>query len=287
MSRPILRSASSSRRWCWPSRAARTALSALAAGVLAILVAAGPALGVEPASGVAPSIKVEPTPARIVHHGSRSRPVVALTFDDCRDREAVLALVRTLHREGVPATFFPYGYAVRRSPDLWVAVAAAGFPIGNHTLSHPDLVPLAEGTVRYEFRAWRRIVQPIVGAAAIPYARPPYGAFNLTTARAAAQEGYPTLVLWDIDTRDWARPSAAVIAGRAGRGTNGSIILMHCGPRQTVDALPAIIAGYRGRGFGFVTIPELLEGTGPRLGEGRVQPVGGRRLDPRGRPIAL
>ncbi len=260
---------------------------ALASAFLGLLVAAGPALGVEPASGVAPSIRVEPGPARVVHHGPRSRPVVALTFDDCRDREAVLALVRALRREGVPATFFPYGYAVRRAPDLWREIAAAGFPIGNHTLSHPDLVPLAEGGVRYEFRAWRRIVEPIVGTAAIPYARPPYGAFNLTTARAAAREGYPTLVLWDIDTRDWTRPSAAVIAARAGRGRNGSIILMHCGPRQTVDALPTIIAGYRGRGFGFVTIPELLEGTGPRLGEGRVQPADGRRLDPRGRPIAL
>lgn len=273
--RPVFRSAHRRRR------------GALVSAFLALLVAAGPALGVEPASGVAPSIRVEPGTARIVRHGSRSRPVVALTFDDCRDREAVLALVRPLRREGVPATFFPYGYAVRRAPDLWREVAAAGFPIGNHTLSHPDLTTLAEGSVRYEFRAWRRIVEPLVGAAAIPYARPPYGAFNFTTARAAAREGYPTLVLWDIDTRDWTRPSAAVIAGRAGRGTNGSIILMHCGPRQTVDALPAIIAGYRARGFGFVTIPELLEGTGPRLGEGRVQPVDGRRLDPRGHPIAL
>lgn len=283
MSRPVLRSASLPRR----RRLSGAVIVALAVGALAVLVAAGPALGVEPASGVAPSIKVEPAPARIVRHGPRSRPVVALTFDDCRDREAVLALVRALRQEGVPATFFPYGYAVRRSPDLWVAVAAAGFPIGNHTLSHPDLVPLAEGTVRYEFRAWRRIVEPIIGAVAIPYARPPYGAFNATTARAAGKEGYAALVLWDIDTRDWARPSAAVIAERAGRGTNGSIILMHCGPRQTVNALPAIIAGYRARGFGFVTIPELIEGTGPRLGEGRVQPVDGRRIDPRGRPIAL
>lgn len=260
--------------------------AALVGAVLALLIGAGPVLGVEPGSGVAPSIKVAPGPARIVHHGSRSRPVVALTFDDCRDREAVLALVRTLRREGVPATFFPYGYAVRRSPDLWAEVAAAGFPIGNHTLSHPNLVRLAEGAVRYQFRAWRRIVEPIVGAAAIPYARPPYGAFNVTTARAAAQEGYPTLVLWEIDTRDWTRPPAAVIARRAGQGTNGSIILMHCGPRQTVDALPVIIAGYRARGFGFVTIPELVEGTGPRLGRGRVQPVEGRRLDPPGHLIA-
>jgi len=280
--RPVSRSARSrsARRRRW---------GALVSAFVALLMAAGPALGVEPASGVVPSIKLEPGPARIVSHGPRSRPVVALTFDDCRDREGVLALLRTLRGEGVPATFFPYGYAVRRAPDLWRQVAAAGFPIGNHTLSHPNLVTLAEGAVRYEFRAWRRIVEPIVGPAAIPYARPPYGSFNPATARAAAREGYPTLVLWDIDTRDWARPSAAVIADRAGRGTNGSIILMHCGPRQTVDALPAIIAGYRARGFGFVTIPELLEGTGPRLGEGRVAvpSADGQLVGPRGRPIAL
>ena len=219
--------------------------------------------------GATPATSTEQRTARVFAHGSRTRHVVALTFDDCRDRKAVLALYRTLEDEHVPATFFPYGYAVRRSPGLWRMVAAAGFPIGNHTLSHPDLVRLRQGGVRYQFRAWRQVVDRIVGGGTIPYARPPFGHYNARTLRAADLEGYGTLVMWDVDTRDWSGLPAAQVAARAERGSNGSIVLMHCGPSATVKALPSIIAAYRARGFGFVTIPELLEGTGPIGGHGR------------------
>jgi peptidoglycan/xylan/chitin deacetylase (PgdA/CDA1 family) len=210
--------------------------------------------------------------APVVRHGPRTRPVVALTFDDCRDREPLLALVRELRYEGVPATFFPYGYAVRRNPTTWQLVAADGFPIGNHTLSHRDLVGLTERGVRYQFRQMRRVVDPIIGTPTIPYARPPYGRYDAMTGRAAALEGYRALVMWDVDTRDWARASVGGVVRRATRGTNGSIILMHCGPAATIAALPRIISAFRARGMGFVTIPELLEGTGPPGGRGRAAP---------------
>ena len=70
--------------------------------------------------------------------------------------------------------------------------------------------------------------------------------------------GYPTLVMWDVDTRDWSGISASRIVARAVRGTRGSIILMHAGPRNTTRALGAIIRNYRARGYAFVTVPELL-----------------------------
>jgi peptidoglycan/xylan/chitin deacetylase (PgdA/CDA1 family) len=217
------------------------------------------------------------TTVPVVRHGPRTRSVVALTFDDCRDREPVLALVRELRYEGVPATFFPYGYAVRRNPTTWRVVAADGFPIGNHTLSHRDLVGLTERGVRYQLRQMRRVVDPLIGTATIPYARPPYGRYDATTRHAAALEGYRALVLWDVDTRDWAGASPGGIVKRATRGTNGSIVLMHCGPAATIAALPRIIAAFRARGMGFVTIPELLEGTGPPAGRGRIAPPGSPR----------
>jgi len=45
-------------------------------------------------------------------------------------------------------------------------------------------------------------------------------------------------------------------AGEA--GTNGSVVLLHCGPDATPWLLPSLIAAYRARGFRFVTIPQLL-----------------------------
>ena len=49
-----------------------------------------------------------------------------------------------------------------------------------------------------------------------------------------------------------------LIAGRGVSGGNGAIVLLHAGPDLTPHILPAIIAGYRARGFGFVTVPDLL-----------------------------
>jgi hypothetical protein len=61
------------------------------------------------------------------------------------------------------------------------------------------------------------------------------------------------------------------------------VILRHAGPYHTPEARPAIIAGLRARGFGFVTVPQLLhsEGIGPVTG------VGGQIGSPRSVPLAL
>jgi hypothetical protein len=49
----------------------------------------------------------------------------------------------------------------------------------------------------------------------------------------------------------------------AEHGTNGSVILMHCGPSSTPTFLGSVIDYYRSRGFGFVTVPQLLSGKVP------------------------
>ena len=197
-------------------------------------------------------------PARVVAHGSRARPVVALTFDDGWDADATRRIVSILRAEHVTATFFPYGIAVRRHPELWRQIAEDGFPIGNHTQSHPDLTRLGAAGVRAQFRVDQQTVEPIIGMPLIPFARPPYGAWNETTASAASADGYRALVLWDVDSRDWSGIRASAIVRRASAGENGSIVLMHAGPEQTVHALKSIIASYRARGFDFVTVPQIL-----------------------------
>jgi peptidoglycan/xylan/chitin deacetylase (PgdA/CDA1 family) len=197
-------------------------------------------------------------PARVIAHGSRARPVVALTFDDGWDADATRRILSILEAEHVTATFFPYGIAVRRHPGLWQRIADAGFPIGNHTQSHPDLTRLGAAGVRAQFRVDQQTVEPIIGRELIPFARPPFGAWNETTAQAASADGYRALVLWDVDSRDWSGLRASAIVSRATAGRNGSIVLMHAGPEQTVHALKSIIASYRARGFDFVTVPEIL-----------------------------
>ncbi len=198
--------------------------------------------------------------AKAVYNGSRAKKVVALTFDDGYSPVALRQILAILKREKIVATFFPYGWAVHADPAGWHMVVAAGYPIGNHTLSHAILTNLTPDQVTDQLVRGRRTIDLYSGGTSVPLMRPPGGAFNAVTARAIAKAGYRTIVMWDVDTFDWQGPSASTIVKRATKGTNGSIVLMHSGPLNTPKALPAIIANYRARGFTFVTVPQLLAG---------------------------
>ena len=73
--------------------------------------------------------------------------------------------------------------------------------------------------------------------------------------------------MWDVDTLDWQDPGPAVVVDRAvGRSSRGSIVLMHDTHEQTVEAVPAVIDGLRGRGFALATVEEQLGGVLPDAG---------------------
>ena len=193
----------------------------------------------------------------VVYAGNRESRTIALTFDDGYYPSSVLSILATLRREGVKATFFPTSRAVKASPATWRQVAAAGHPIGNHTISHPDLTELGYTSIVYQITASRTTIRSVTGYRQTPYVRPPYGAWNSTVVRAAANYGYRKVVLWDVDSQDWRRPARSTLVYNATRGRNGSIVLLHTLP-NTADALTSIIRSYKARGFRFVTIPKMF-----------------------------
>ncbi len=73
-----------------------------------------------------------------VYHGDRSRPSLALTFDD-GPSESTPALLEILEDQQVRATFFMCGRNVRRFPQVAREVRHRGHEIGNHTDTHPHL----------------------------------------------------------------------------------------------------------------------------------------------------
>ncbi|MGZ6345885.1 MAG: polysaccharide deacetylase family protein [Candidatus Limnocylindrales bacterium] len=195
----------------------------------------------------------------VVSHGSRTAPVVALTFDDGTNPANCRRLFATLLADRVPATFFPKAQAMRLDPAFWRIVADAGYPIGDHTLTHPELPTLSYKAQEAEITGARRLAESITGRPMLRAFRPPYGAYDATTLAAAGAAGFPTVLLWDTSDRDTS-PSGTLpemlAAGEAGR--NGSIVLLHCWPDATPWLLPSLIASYQARGFRFVTIPQLL-----------------------------
>ena len=196
--------------------------------------------------------------AATVHHGTRTAKVVALTFDDGWSPARVRQILAILVRNRVAATFFPYARAMRSSPSTWRALVAAGYPVGNHTVSHPRLTKLSNAAIRHQICGFRAVADPILGVRSIDWFRPPYGRWNGRVATIARSCGYRHVLLWDVDTRDWGRSSPWTIAARALSGRDGSIVLLHAGPANTPYALQRIIDGYRARGFEFVTIPQMF-----------------------------
>jgi peptidoglycan/xylan/chitin deacetylase (PgdA/CDA1 family) len=244
-------------------------LLGIALAVLVLLPApASATTAATPDSAASPA----PAPgAAVLTHGPRTRPVVALTFDDGWGARTCGDLVRILETTHTAATFFPNAVYVERSPRLWRYIAQLGFPIGNHTTSHPPMPSLDYRHQLAQIASDRTIVERVIGMPTIPVFRPPYGLYDATTVRAAGAAGYAYVLNWDASFADSSRrrggrpwPIASYVRA-ASRGVNGSVILGHCGSPVDLAALPAVIAGYRARGFTFVTVPQLLgmPGAGP------------------------
>ncbi len=231
------------------------------------VVVATPTTAVSPTPGASPSESPvalpSPSPslapARNFSHGSRSRRSIALTFDDGWNVPACRSIVGTLLDDHVAATFFPNAMYVREDPSFWNWVARQGFPVGSHTTTHHRITALSPDALAEELVSGRRIDDAALGSPSIPVLRPPFGAYDAAALRTAGKAGFRLVVGWDVDSRDWAARSVGEVVANSVRGTNGSIILLHCGSALTPLALPAIIDHYRANGFAFVTIPELFD----------------------------
>ncbi len=209
--------------------------------------------------GAAAAVDARVPSARVVSHGTRAVRTIALTFDDGSSPQNCRRILAQLVAQGVPATFFPMAAAIRLDPTFWHLVAAAGYPIGDHTMTHPHLPRLRYAAQLRQMASSRAVVESILGGPMLDVFRPPYGEYDAATEAAAGAAGFPTLLLWDIDPRDWSSsdtmPQKLAAAEQA---TNGSVVLLHCGPNATPYLLRDLIAFYRDHGFRFVTVPTLL-----------------------------
>ena len=196
-----------------------------------------------------------------------SRRLVALTFDAGANADAVPSILATLRRAGVPATFFLTGNFVRDFPVAALSIAAAGFRIGDHTITHPHLTQLADAAVQQEILGGARQITAVTGKDPAPLFRFPFGDVSARVISIANQAGYVP-VRWTIDTLGWegtaGHINAQVVASRVlAAARPGEIVLMHVGSNPDdhttldADALPRVISGLRALGYSFVTLDAL------------------------------
>lgn len=213
--------------------------------------------GVPCPSGIVRATATGPA-APLVYAGPRTQPVIALTIDDGASDSAVLADLAILEREQVNATFFPIGENVVRSPSVWRAVAAAGFPIANHTYDHFNLTCLTYAGIAADLERDDAAVSRIIGEPLLPVVRPPGGDWDQLVLQGARAAGEQAVVIWDTTLGDTGRGDVAQLVANGERARPGSIVLMHANGPLTQQALPILIAHYRALGYRFVTVGQLL-----------------------------
>jgi peptidoglycan-N-acetylglucosamine deacetylase len=199
-----------------------------------------------------------------VFSGSRTVHDIALTFDDGPSPLPPASdFVNELGYLHVPATFFEIGEQIPTyDPGGTVEkrMLADGDMIGDHTWSHPDLEGLSPFEQREQISEGAAEIKRATGFEPCLF-RAPDGAVDSSVLNEARSLGMTT-IQWDIDPRDWALPGEAeIIEDVLSNAHNGGIVEEHFGggPRyETLDALPAEVAGLRARGYQFVTLTQML-----------------------------
>ena len=203
-----------------------------------------------------------------VRLGTPHRREIALTFDD-GPGPFTARILGVLRRFRATATFFEIGRQVRAYPRLTARLLAAGIAIGDHTEDHPPLAQLSPAAQADEIDRAAAAIHA-AGAHGPLLFRPPYGSFDDSTL-ALLRARDMVMVLWTVDTADYARPGVKRIIYTALSGARpGAILLFHDGGgdrSQTLASLPRILRRLTERGYRLVTVPQLLEHDPPPDGQ--------------------
>ncbi|MGH2442320.1 MAG: polysaccharide deacetylase family protein [Chloroflexota bacterium] len=207
------------------------------------------------------------SPARLFYHGNAGKRQIALTFDAGADRGYAGAILSTLERLHLHATFGMTGRWARANPDLVRRMARDKDEFINHTYDHRSFTgvstqsgPLTRAQRIWEIEQADRAIRSLTGHSSKPYFRPPYGDLDAGTLTLVRSLGYRDVVMWTVDTLGWEHLSAPQIVRRSlTLAVPGAIFLMHVGSQsQDSVALPRVIELLKKRGYRFVTISLLL-----------------------------
>ena len=182
---------------------------------------------------------------------------VAISFDCAWGTDYTETLLNIMEREKVVSTFFMVEFWTTKYPDLVKKIAGGGHAIGTHSTTHSYMSKLTEAQIEEELTRSSMAIKAVTGEEVTLF-RPPYGDYDDLLIETAQRLGLYT-IQWDVDSLDWKNLSAAEIAARVTSGVkNGSIVLFHNNGLHTAEALPAVIADLKEKGFTFVRIDDLI-----------------------------
>jgi peptidoglycan/xylan/chitin deacetylase (PgdA/CDA1 family)/N-acetylmuramoyl-L-alanine amidase len=242
----------------------RDSLAKAYAGAIAKYLDPGQSRGGSSAANVA--ARVSDIQTKLVDRGSTGRQELALTLDAGAETGYTAAILDTLKRRGVRATFGLTGAWAESNPDLARRITAEGHAVMNHSYSHaswtgrsPGTRPLSADQRRQEVERAEGAIERTTGVSARPFFRSPYGDQDAGVLRDLGALGYRYNVLWTFDSGAWKGVKAEEIVSRGLKAAApGAIFVLHVAEQQDAFALDRLIDGLAAAGYSFVTVPQLL-----------------------------
>ncbi|HNW76341.1 MAG TPA: polysaccharide deacetylase family protein [Bacteroidales bacterium] len=190
-------------------------------------------------------------PENLVSRMPDDEKAVYLTFDDGPVPEVTPEVLRILADRHVGATFFMVGDNIRKHPDIYEQVVAAGHAVGNHTFHHLNGWKIAPA-------AYVEDVMRVRTYSDTHLFRPPYGRF--TPSQYLILKKDFRFVVWSLLTWDFSpHVTPEQCLEMAIRNTRpGEIVVFHDSlkaQRNLLYALPRYLDEFRARGYVF----KLLE----------------------------
>lgn len=182
-----------------------------------------------------------------------SRPLLALTYDDGPHTPVGNRIMDIMAQYGQKCTFFMVGDRVSSRAAEVQRMAAEGHELANHTYSHVYLNKVGADTIRSQVDKCNTVIAQTAGVTPTVM-RLPGGNKNQTVL---SNVNMP-IILWNIDTRDWAtRNAEKTKAAVIGKVKSGDIVLMHELYDSTADATSVIVPTLVEQGYQLVTVSEL------------------------------
>lgn len=194
-----------------------------------------------------------------------SKKAIALTYDDGPSPNTD-TILNTLEKYDGLATFFVVGSRVSSYKSQLKRAYKMGCQIGNHSWNHGYYSQMNSSQIASQISKCNSAVKKQIKEAPAICRTP--GGDKSSNVRNSV--GMP-IILWSIDTRDWATQNSSKTYSSVVNGAyDGAIALMHDLYRPTADASKRIIPKLVSQGYQLVTVEELRLLKGYKLKPGRV-----------------
>ena len=177
-----------------------------------------------------------------ISHGSRTVPQVALTFHGAGDKSLADRLLGILKSTNTPVTVFAVGSWLKADNSIAKRILDDGHDLGNHTMNHLQSKTLTAAKLDSEIAGCATELISLIGNHG-KYFRPSGTQYSTPLIRKAALKyGYKKCISYDVDSHDYQDVGkAAVIKNVMSTVKNGSIVSLHFGHQDTIDALPSLL----------------------------------------------